>query len=225
MLDVIKLCKNWDEFFEVNILAMFGFFPNPLLTMHIEDDVQEQMLRMGFVVHARFRNAVSATHNLQTRRHSGQRRQHDVSESRSWIAGQMSRNDEKVRRFIRLMSMRPNEICIYARDMETGRVLVQPPENERWLVREKVGLGRSARNQFNILEAVDAKFFRTMHALRGGQLPFNDYYAIVIWHREPGRSWEQMQYDITEVIMNSMGSSVSDKVVGSLSSICDKGTI
>lgn len=130
MHDIVGLCKNWNEFLDVNVLAMFGFFPNPLLMLHIEDDFHEHMMRHGFVIHSRYEDAASVTHHTQTSRHAGgQRRHHAATEARNWVAGQMSRNDERVRRFVKVMSIRPNHVCIYVRDMKIGKILVEPPED------------------------------------------------------------------------------------------------
>lgn len=51
-----------------------------------------------------------------------------------------------------------------------------------------------------MLQSVDARFFKTLHETKGGQLNFKDYYAIVIWPRDPGIEWASLQPDITSVL-------------------------
>ena len=45
--DGIQLCRSWDEFFELGILAMYGYFPNPGWWLSsLRDRAQSQLLQL-----------------------------------------------------------------------------------------------------------------------------------------------------------------------------------
>lgn len=46
LYDAIKLCRHWDEFFDLNILAIFRFFPAPNWLMWIGDRLRSQQLQL-----------------------------------------------------------------------------------------------------------------------------------------------------------------------------------
>ena len=51
LFDAIKLCRNWDEFFELNILAIFQFFPAANWLLWVGDRLRSQLLQLvGHVI-------------------------------------------------------------------------------------------------------------------------------------------------------------------------------
>lgn len=46
LFDAIKLCRSWDEFFELNILAIFQFFPASNWLLWVGDRLRSQMLQL-----------------------------------------------------------------------------------------------------------------------------------------------------------------------------------
>lgn len=94
------------------------------------------------------------------------RRSHYIREARNFICGHIKRNDAASRRLIQYLSMMTFELVILVRDAKSGKILVKPPKEERWLVREKIGLGRASKNEYEELVKVDAKFFEIMDKQR-----------------------------------------------------------
>ena len=63
----------------------------------------------------------------------------------------------------------------------TGSILVKPPEEETWLVREKTGLGRAARNEWNIIKKVGTEFFEDMDRHREWHFGFKEVWQWIIY--------------------------------------------
>lgn len=86
--------------------------------------------------------------------------------------------------------MEAADLCIVVRDAKSGRILVSPPEEERWLIREKSGLGRASRNGWNVISKVDESLFEQVDDMMYDQFRFNftDHYEIIVWDVEAGRS-------------------------------------
>jgi hypothetical protein len=93
------------------------------------------------------------------------RRSHEVIEMRNFICGHIKRDDPVSRRFIQYLSNETWEIRALVRDRKTGRIVVQPPKKELWLLREKSGWGRATRNEFNIIGEIGPDFFEQMVGL------------------------------------------------------------
>jgi hypothetical protein len=62
--------------------------------------------------------------------------------------------------------MMPFELIVLVRDAKTGDILVKPPKEERWLIREKVGWGRASKNEYKDVAWVGPKFFEAMDKFR-----------------------------------------------------------
>jgi hypothetical protein len=58
------------------------------------------------------------------------------------------------------------ELILLVGDAKTGSILVKPPKEERWLIREKSGYGRASRNDYTGIVRVDAEFFETTDKYR-----------------------------------------------------------
>ena len=66
------------------------------------------------------------------------------------------------------------DLVILVRDAKTGDIIVKPPEEELWLVREKVGLGRAAKNDWNVISEVGSEFFEQMDEHRKWHFGFKE---------------------------------------------------
>ncbi|KAL8990194.1 MAG: hypothetical protein Q9169_008184 [Polycauliona sp. 2 TL-2023] len=52
--DAIKLCRHWDEFFDLNILATFQYFPAAKWLVWKGDHRRKQLLQMGVIPYMQF---------------------------------------------------------------------------------------------------------------------------------------------------------------------------
>lgn len=78
------------------------------------------------------------------------------------MCGHIKRDDPVSRRFIQYLANETWEIRALVRDRKTGRILIQPPKDEMWLLREKSGWGRANKNDFNIIAEIGPDFFEKM---------------------------------------------------------------
>jgi hypothetical protein len=162
LFDAVELCRNWNEFFELNILCMYHYFPAPKWTRFIGDVSRQQLLQLGFIPYFTGDKAEKVTHYFQTGSRGIARRSHAVVEMRNFICGHIKRDDAVSRRFIQYLSNETWEIRALVRDRKTGRILIQPPKEELWLLREKSGWGRANRNEFDIVGEIGPAFFEQM---------------------------------------------------------------
>lgn len=162
LFDAVELCRNWNEFFELNILCCFHYFPAPKWTRFTGDMRRQQLMQLGFIPYFTGDKAEKVTHYAQTGSRGMARRSHAVVEMRSFICGHVKRDDPVSRRFIQYLSNETWELRALVRDRKTGHILIQPPKDELWLVREKSGWGRASRNEFSIVSEVGATFFEQM---------------------------------------------------------------
>lgn len=88
-----------------------------------------------------------------------ERRAHASLQSRNYIAGHIKRDDQASRRFVRYLSMQTHRVMLLVRDGKTGRVLISPPKDQLWLLREKSGFGRAIKKSWNVLREVGGEFF------------------------------------------------------------------
>ena len=104
----------------------------------------------------------------------GVRRTHAVLEMRSFVCAHIKRNDPTSRRLVQYLSMQTARLIILVRDAQTGSILVKPPEKELWLIREKSGVGRAARNEWNVVKQVGTQFFEEMDKHRRWHFGFKE---------------------------------------------------
>jgi hypothetical protein len=199
LFDAVALCRNWNEFFELNILCMYHYFPAPKWTRFIGDMQRQQLLHLGFIPYFKGDKAEEVTHHFQTGSRGVARRSHSIVEMRSFLCGHMKRDDPVSRRFIQYLSMETFELRALVRDRKTGRILIQPPKEELWLLREKSGWGRATRNEFDIIGEVGPAFFEHMEAVRTWQFSFEEYYDVYIWDATPGQPSFILQRRLEEV--------------------------
>jgi hypothetical protein len=160
--DVVELCRNWNEFFELNILCLYNYFPAPKWTRFVGDIPRQQLLQVGFIPYFDGDKASTVTHYFQTGSRSMARRSHEFVELRNFTCAHIKRDDPVSRRFIQYLSNETWDLRALVRDRKTGRILIQPPKEELWLLREKSGWGRAARNEFNVMAEVGPVFFEQM---------------------------------------------------------------
>ena len=118
---------------------------------------------------------------------------------RNFLCGNIKRDDPVSRRFIQYLSMETWELRALVRDRKTGRVLITPPEEELWILREKVGWGRASKNQFETIIEIGPKFFERMDAARQWRFGFEEYYDVYIWSSTPGLPFPGLQRKVEEV--------------------------
>lgn len=79
-------------------------------------------------------------------------------------------------------------MVLLVRDAESGKLLVKPQEEERWLFREKSGIGRATQNSWNVLKKIGPAFFEEMDRHRQWNFSFEDFYDIYVWDLRPGEN-------------------------------------
>jgi hypothetical protein len=204
LFDAVELCRNWNEFFELNILCLYHYFPAPKWTKFIGDLARQQLLQLGFIPYFHADKAESVTNYFQTGSRGMTRRAHQHTEMRNFVCGHIKRDDPVSRRFIQYLAMESWELRALVRDAKTGRVLISPPEDELWLLREKSGWGRASRNEYDIVGEVGPTFFEAMDKSRKWHFGFEEFYDVYIWDSSPGRPFLILQRKIEEVLARAM---------------------
>ena len=133
-------------------------------------------------------------------RHGNIRRSHSVSEYRNFICAHMKRDDEVSRRTVQCLSMQSHRLLVLVRDAETGKLLVTPPEEERWLMRVKSGIGRATKNtDWTVQKSIGPAFFEEVDVKRKWNFSFKEYFDVYIWDLEPGLSFPSLYNALHEV--------------------------
>ncbi|KAL8820584.1 MAG: hypothetical protein Q9223_001233 [Gallowayella weberi] len=177
--DAIKLCRHWDEFFGLNILAIFQYFPAAKWLVWKGDHRRKQLLQLGLIPYMEFDGGQEMTTNFQTRSRGQMRRAHCITESRNFLCANIKRNDPATRRFLQYLTMRSTKVVMLVRDAKTSRILRSPPKTELWLHREKAGIGRASKNEWVIRAEVGEKFFEKTHRFCSMQDMFNPAASIL----------------------------------------------
>ena len=125
---------------------------------------------------------------------------------RNFVCAHVNRNDPASRRFLQYLTMRTDSVLCLIRDAKTGKVLHKPPLSapgddcdNLWLARERSGLGRASKNEWNILERVEAAIFDRMASAREWRFGFNDFYDVYVWDLVPGQKIHDLFGNITTV--------------------------
>lgn len=199
--DAIHLCRAWNEFWYLNILAIYQYFPSTTWGRWAGDRLRQQMLRLGFIVYFQFTDATNATQRHQTGSRRSGPRVHAVSEARNVICAHIKRNDPVSRRFVQYLSMLTYRVVLLVRDAKTGKILVQPPEEECWLVRDKTGMGRASKNAWNVRRKVGIDMFEEVSGgkFRDWHFGYTDYYDVIVWDLEAGLSFASLYSAVQNV--------------------------
>ncbi|ROW02401.1 hypothetical protein VMCG_06073 [Cytospora schulzeri] len=186
--DAVSLCRNWDEFFELQTLVLWQFFPSAKWASWSQNALHEQLLHMGFIpYHIQFEGSQRTQYN-QIGSKGRHRRQHHIEECRNIICAHMKRGDPVTNRFIDYCIMQSGSIQILVRDGKTGQIVRAPLQDERWLHRVKSGLGRASKNEWEVVQEVGREFFEYLDCVRDWRFSFDSYYDIFIWDFAPGES-------------------------------------
>lgn len=203
--DSIVLCRNWKEFWELNVLAYHHYFPIASWATWAYDISRQSHIAMGFVPYLKFENA----HTMTTRQQTGARargpRTHEVSEYKNIICGYIKRNDPVSRRFVQYLQMESGNLCVLVRDAKTGRVIVKPPNEHLWLTRRKAGMGRAVKNDWVIGKEVGPDLFQMLSdgKDKDWKFGFNDYYDLQIWDLQPGQHFDNLYVKIQEMMIQA----------------------
>jgi hypothetical protein len=150
-----------------------------------------------------FESASPDAHELTVRMQNkgrGQfRRSHAVFEARNFICAHIKRDNQVSRRLVQYLSMQSNHLLLLVRDAETGQLLIKPPEEERWLYREKSGLRRASRSDWHIIKSIGPQFFEEMDKWREWKFSFKEYYDVYVWDLEAGEPFPVLYNCVQEV--------------------------
>ncbi|KAI0425002.1 hypothetical protein F5Y09DRAFT_322868, partial [Xylaria sp. FL1042] len=196
----VELCRNWGEFSQLNFLASWQYFPASNWVSWGTDRLTKQLHDLGFFPFFVDLGAENFSHHFQVGgSRSQQRRRHDFVEARNIMVGHMKRNDSVTRRFLQYCSMRTGEILLVVRDGVTGKVITAPEtEDALWTLRSKRGIGRAAKNEWDVELEVGPDYFEFVEDYRNWHLGFDDYYEVWIWHFVPGDSGSMLYNVVVE---------------------------
>jgi hypothetical protein len=215
--DAISLCRNWDEFFDLHLLAGWQYFPASKWSAWSGGLVSEELITMGFVPFYEDLSGEKITtynnmngHGPVTRRDLDKER--FVCECRNVICAHLKRNDPVSRRFIQYASMQRGEVLILVIDGKTGKVVVAPDKDERWLTRVVPGkmaplpgeTGPGFVPWKNISE-VGPEFFARVDHHRKWRFGFDAYYEVYMWDFAPGEDPQNLYQLISEVSRSVLG--------------------
>ncbi|QDS75109.1 hypothetical protein FKW77_007267 [Venturia effusa] len=105
--------------------------------------------------------------------------------------------------FIQYLSMKSSTVCVLVRDGKDGRIVVKPPEDQLFLVREKSGRGRASKNEWTDIQVVGERFFEEMDQRRTWHFGFNDYYDVYVWDLCSGDDFQTLYRAIYETLLKA----------------------
>lgn len=204
LTDAIELCRNWDEFWDLNVLSIFQYFPAPYWGQWAGGRANQQMLQLGFIPYLQFDQAEKGTFSHSVRDPDRRRDMIPVTvECRNVIGAHIKRDDAVSRRFVQYLAMQAQAVVLLVRDAKTGQVLVKPPEDECWLARARPGgydpSEYAGDGGWTVTSSVGAHLFEQISGkqARDWQFGFTHFYDIIIWQLEPGQPWALM-YNIIQ---------------------------
>lgn len=194
----VQLCRHWDEFSDLNNLALWNFFPAAKWTSWAGHQYNRQLLEKGFIPYwtsfdygdENYGNEFISRGSMATISGNGPRlyRSNPHLEQRNFICGHMKRNDPITRRFIQTFVTNTGDCLIFVRDAKTGRIITAPPEEERWIIRERPkSLSSYGDGGYVDKLRLNESFFKAAEDQRSWRFGFKEYYDIVIWDRVPNR--------------------------------------
>ncbi|KAL8868386.1 MAG: hypothetical protein Q9198_008195 [Flavoplaca austrocitrina] len=157
--DAIKLCRHWDEFFDLNILATFQYFPAAKWLVWKGDHRRKQLLQLGVIPHHHFDAGEEHSKKFVTGSRGQGRRAHAIAESRNFMCLNIRRNDPVTRRYLQYLTMLASKVVLLVRGAKTSKILRSPPKEQLWLYREKAGLGRASKNEWIVRSEVGEELF------------------------------------------------------------------
>ncbi|MCJ1287642.1 hypothetical protein MMC26_006994 [Xylographa opegraphella] len=178
LYDAIRLCRHWDEFFELNILAIFLYFPASNWLSWVGDHFRSQLLQLGFITYFEFTEADEISVHQQSGSRGGGRSTHAIFEAH-----------------------KPN-IDLSSR-RKTGRIISKPPQEDLWLLREKSGIGRAAKNEWNVIKQIGPDFFKEMEDHRRWHFGFVEHYDLYIWDNAAGGKYSDLYNTIQGLLVKA----------------------
>lgn len=83
--------------------------------------------------------------------------------------------------------MPKNRVLVLVRDAMDGRILIQPPQEQRWLLRMVSGRAASIEEQEWVVEKqIDGGFFEELERSCKWTVAFSEHFDIIVWDREAG---------------------------------------
>lgn len=184
----VELCRNWDEFYELQTLTLWNFFPSAKWASWAQNALHEQLLQLCFISFHFQLDASKHTMHNQIGSKGRQRRQHHMEECRNLICGHMKGGDPVTSRFIDYCIMQGGSLLILVRDRLTGQIVTAPPSDERWIHRVKTGLGRASKKEWENVQEMGRKFFSYVDLQREWHFGFDSCYDVYVWDFVPGQS-------------------------------------
>ncbi|KAI0485340.1 hypothetical protein GGR56DRAFT_70131 [Xylariaceae sp. FL0804] len=204
MKHAVELCRNWDEFSQLNFLTVWQYFPASNWVSWGTDRLTQQLHELGFFPFFKDLGASQRSHHHQVGARSHHRRQHNLVEARNIVVGHMKRKDSVTRRFLQYCSMRTGELVLLVRDGRTGKVITGPGDAEAlWTLRSKQGIGRASKNEWKVHLKVGFEYFDRVDRLRDWRLGFDDYFEVWIWDLVPANSPIRFYNVIYEELRNA----------------------
>lgn len=192
--DAISICTSWNEFFELNILTLNGCLRN--WSSAREPPSLQNLRRLGFVSYSQSSDAARATGSTQIGGRRG--RVHKATEARNYLCANVSREPGSWR-FINLIQTYKSLVVVYVRDCLTGQVICAPPDEEKWLIRDKEGTGKLNKGKWVVRQSFDRAFRTKIEEIRPWKLQFNEYLDVVIWDRHPGWNVDNLHMFLIKV--------------------------
>lgn len=189
METAIEFCDNFEDYHELNVLALQGYFIGTPLSFfgHDENLFIQHARRLGFIPYKQ--------------REANLKRLSPMYQERSYICARVARDTDEGRRFISMARTWCSELCIYARDAKLDAIICEPPEAEKWLSRKKAPSKNIHKAKWVPCETVGSKFFRELYTGKSRVKPgFNDYIDMVIWDRYPDRQYEMFSSIIIKLL-------------------------
>jgi len=144
-------------------------------------------------------DAMDLTVRHQTGGRGQARRSHAHFEARNFICAHIKRDDQVSRRLVQYLAMQTHQLLVLVRDAESGKLLITPPEEERWLLREKSGLGRAVKNEWNVIKRIGTQFFEEMDRHREWHFSFTEYYDVYVWDVNAGECFPHL-YNLVQQV-------------------------
>ncbi|KAF8541101.1 hypothetical protein BDD12DRAFT_539426 [Trichophaea hybrida] len=198
----IELCNSWDEFYELNILSLQGYFVGTNMCKLDDNETlfNQHCRRMGFIPYAVATNAKQATGAVQSGRHQANGRTHVAAEYRNYICAHIARDHPGARRFIAFAKAWCSEVVIWARDCKTGEIIADPPNEHKWLHRTKSGAGRLSKAKWSVIQEVGTKWKTEIDANRTWRFKFRECIDVVIWDRWPAQEFEMFASNVLKLL-------------------------
>lgn len=122
------------------------------------------------------------------------------------MCGHMKRDDPISRRVIQYLAMQTCDVAMLVRDVKSGRIIVEPPDEQKWLVRTEAVSGSAGlppSQNWVVTKAVNEQFFEEMDRHREWVFGFKDYYDIIVWDIDPGRTFYGLYNAVQDALMRA----------------------